>query len=238
MDARVREEVNKVWDEVLNYEYFLLEDIQTSVKSEPCILVDIGCGSKGILGRKGNRLAGLQAQSLGIDVDLEALARNPNIKRRACASCYSLPLSDNSVDIIVSRWVFEHLEAPERALGEFARVLKKGGCVYLKTPNLWNYSMILSWATPVGFHNRFARLSHKADNTPTFYRANTKRRLRELAASAGFVVRHLETYSYSYTYYSFNKELFLTMRGLSRLAGKIIPNLRQTLFCTLQKPQL
>jgi SAM-dependent methyltransferase len=236
MDPRIREAVNKVWADTLDYEYHILEEIQTSLGRECCRLIDIGCGSKGILRRKGDRLAKLRPQSLGIDLDLEALARNPNVEHRTGASCYSLPLADNSVDIIVSRWIFEHLEAPEKALAEFARVLRKGGFVYLKTPNLWNYSMMLSWATPVTFHNRIAHLNHLRDNTRTFYRANTKRRLAELASDAGLVVRRMETYSYSYMYYAFNKELFLTMRGISRLAGKCAPNLRQTLLCTLQKP--
>lgn len=235
MDSRIRGIVDKVWDDVLEHEYVLLEDIQMSLGGKRCRVVDVGCGSKGILGRKGQRLSGLAPHSIGIDLDSEALAKNPNVAYRACASCYSLPLPDSSVDLIVCRWVFEHLEAPEQAMAEFARVLRKGGVVYLKTPNLWNYSMLLSWATPVAFHNMIARLNHHDDNIPTPYRANTKRRLAELAKKTGFSVRKLETYSYSYIYYKFNKELFLTMRALSRLSGKIAPNLQQTLLCSLQK---
>jgi hypothetical protein len=57
--------------------------------------------------------------------------------------------------------------------------------------------MILSCVTPLGLHNRKARLNHMSDNTPTFYyRANTKRSSRNLhrglvlRASIGLVLLH------------------------------------------------
>jgi SAM-dependent methyltransferase len=235
VDARIKNEITKKWDEVLDHEYDLVEAAQNSRSSDDAIFVDVGCGALGLLGRKPGRLAALQAQSLGIDIDQEALARNPYITYRACASCYSLPLKDNSVDVVACRWLFEHLESPDKAIREFGRVLKKGGILYIKTPNLWNYSMLFSQVTPTFVHNMFRSMSGYRDNIPTFYRANTKKKLAELASQCGFEVSHLETYSYSYMYYAFNKEVFHAMRGVSRMMGKISNNMQQTLFCVLRK---
>lgn len=235
MDPRIKEDINGVWTAVMDREYLVLEDIDRSLGDNCGTLVDVGCGSRGILRKRGNRLAKFEPHSIGIDLDREALAHNSVLTHRACASCYSLPLKSNSVDVIVCRWVFEHLETPDKAMQEFARVLKKGGFLYLKTPNLWNYTMMLSWATPVRIHNLLRSVNGQHDNIPTFYRANTRRALTELASQAGFAVRRLESYSYSYMYYAFNKELFLTMKGISRLVRNITDKVQQTLFCVLEK---
>jgi SAM-dependent methyltransferase len=237
MDSRLRGEINAIWNEVLDYECDLVVSATTSKDGKCLRFVDVGCGSLGLLGSKNERLAAFRAHSTGIDIDSEALARNTSVQNRICASCYSLPLKDSSVDVIVCRWVFEHLETPERAFQEFARVLKVGGIAYIKTPNLWNYTMILSRATSASLHNAFRSATGQHENTPTFYRANTKRKLTKLAKNSGFIVRRLESRSYSYMYYAFNKELFHFMRNVSRLVGKMTGFMEQSLFCVLEKSQ-
>jgi SAM-dependent methyltransferase len=235
MDDRIKDFVMKQRDDVLECEYRLVEDVHASLRHKCCWTVDVGCGAIGLLGRKGDRLAALRASSIGIDTNGLALARNPNVKHRVLGSCYSLPLKTESVDLIICRWMFEHIETPEKIMLEFSRVLKKGGFVYIKTPNLWNYTMMLSWATPTVFHNAFRTATGLHENTATYYRANTKRRLTELARASGFTIRRLESHSNSYMYYSFNKELFFAMRGLSKLVGKFTERVQQILFCVLEK---
>jgi len=234
MDDRIRGEVIRTWDQVLDHEYAVIEDLHEAV-GNPCRVVDVGCGSLGLLGRRGGRLLGLHAHSLGIDIDQESLSRNRQVMHRVCASCYSLPLKARSVDMVVCRWLFEHLESPEEALREFGRVLRIGGFLYVKTPNLMNYAMVVSKVTPTTFHNLFRSAAGGHDNIPTFYRANTRRKLKDLAAKSGFAVRRLESYPYSYMYYAFNKELFLLMRGVSRLLGRITDRLQLTMICVLEK---
>jgi SAM-dependent methyltransferase len=235
MDTRIKDLVACERREMLDREYSLVEEARASLRGNGHRLVDIGCGPFGLLGRNGDRLAGLRAGSIGVDIDMAGLARNSNVAHRVCASLYSLPLETNSVDFIVCRWVFEHLEEPGSALNEFYRVLRDGGFVYIKTPNLWNYGMLLSRITPTSFHNLFRSATGIAENIPTFYRANTKRKLTELAACSGLQVRKLEAYSYSYMYYAFNKELFLMMRTVSRLGGKATHSMQQVLLCLMQK---
>src|SRR5437899_11825119 len=118
---------------------------------------------------------------------------------------------------------------------EFSRVLRKGGFLYVKTPNLLNYAMVISWLTPTAFHNVFRSGSGMRENIPTFYRANTSRTLRRLATKTGFAVRSLEHWPYSFMYYAFNKELFLITRTLSRLVRKITDRLELMMFCVLEK---
>jgi len=235
MDARIKSEVSQHRAEVLDREFTLVEQARTSLSGSCRRFVDIGCGPYGLLGRAGDRLADLRPAAIGIDLDLPALKQNPNIAHGICASCYSLPFESESVDLIVCRWVFEHLEHPEQALAEFSRVLRKGGVVYIKTPNLLNYGMMISWATPTFVHNAFLRATGFGDNTPTFYRANTRGKLAELAGQAGFKVRSMESRSGSYMYFAFNKEIFLTMRGISRLVSKATSATQLLLMCVLEK---
>lgn len=237
MDTRLRTEIRQIWYDVLDYEYRLLEDLLKTKDRDNVRFVDVGCGSLGLLGRLGGRLARLKPFSLGIDIDHDELAKNLTVSHRVCASCYSLPLTNNSVDVIVCRWLFEHLKYPDQAMNEFARVLKKGGILYIKTPNLWNYAMIISWVTPTTFHNIIRLATGQNENTPTFYRANTERRLGQLAEKAGFAVRRLDTYSYSYMYYAFNKSIFHAMRSVSKWFNTKTRVAQQTLICAMEKVQ-
>jgi SAM-dependent methyltransferase len=55
----------------------------------------------------------------------------------AWASAEGLPFADGSFDCMVCTEVLEHLEDPERAVEEMARVLKPGGCLILSAPFIW-----------------------------------------------------------------------------------------------------
>ena len=47
-----------------------------------------------------------------------------------------LPFQNGTFDLVISRAVIEHVEAPEKLIGEIHRVLKDGGIVYLDAPFL------------------------------------------------------------------------------------------------------
>jgi SAM-dependent methyltransferase len=237
MSRQVLPDVKKERDDALEHEYALIEEMCQSLAA-PIRFVEVGCGALGLLGRKGHRLASLYDHSIGMDIDEEGLRRNRQIRHPVCASGYSLPLKSNAVDIIVCRWVFEHLDRPGDSMREFARVLRKGGFVYIKTSNLLNYAMLISWITPLAFHNwarSLGSLSGRRDNTATFYRANTQRALRALARESGFEVKRMECHPHAFMYYSFNRWLFHVMRNTSRIAHRISDRFHLKIVCVLQK---
>jgi ubiquinone/menaquinone biosynthesis C-methylase UbiE len=109
-------------------------------------LLDCGCregdgtlrlgkrvGTKKLIGLDHNREVLSQATSRGI------LSLQVDLNR-------SIPLSDDSVDVVVASDVLEHLIDPFVFVGELYRVLRPGGYMVLDTPNL------ASW------HNIFALL--------------------------------------------------------------------------------
>lgn len=86
-----------------------------------------------------------------------------------------LPFKDASVDAVLMVATFHHLPDVNRALAEFARVLKVGGkVVLLREPASWQYSAF-GWAYDVLRHVLRSRnhnhISHADDETHGFTRA-------------------------------------------------------------------
>jgi SAM-dependent methyltransferase len=114
----------------------------------------------------------------------------------------SIPLPDQSVDMIVSWAVFEHLTDPARTAAELDRILRPGGWICAWTPNRWGYVSIGARLVPNRFHTRVLRRIHptserrECDVFPTFYRLNTLGALR----------RHFPTTRFEHFSYLFNGE--------------------------------
>ncbi|MCY7328502.1 MAG: hypothetical protein LH618_08140 [Saprospiraceae bacterium] len=89
---------------------------------------------------------------------------------------------------------------------EVARVLKKGGILITKTPNLYHYMPTIARLTPFAFHDFYGRLlgrpSH--DTFPTFYRVNTKQKQKYYAEKAGFQIESMQILEARPEYLRFN----------------------------------
>lgn len=149
-------------------------------------VLDAGCGAGKFFSLDFVRKAG--CHSFGVDLQ-ESLKNNPNLDSCARADLERLPFSDASFDLVNCRLVIEHLNAPENVLREFYRVLQPGGRLAIFTPNLLHYFGMAASLTPDWFHvwfNTQVRGFGSSDIFPTFYRANTRRRLRTLLLKSGF----------------------------------------------------
>lgn len=128
-----------------------------------------------------------------------------------CGDLARIPLASSSVGTIVTRSVLEHLEFPERVFSEFARVLEPGGHVVAMAPNFYDYASIVSRLTPHSFHTWLVPKvvgNEEEDVFPTFYRANTRSKLRTLASAAGLEVVRIETFCQYPVYLMFSPLLF------------------------------
>lgn len=98
-------------------------------------LLDIGCGTGGLL----ERLAGRIEEGLGVDAsrDMLALARTRLAERGLSriavrqADMYRLPIADSAFDAVTLQMVLHYAEDPAVALAEAARVLKPGGIMVI-----------------------------------------------------------------------------------------------------------
>lgn len=82
------------------------------------------------------------SQVLGVDIAPEvcAFAHEKYGLKTCTGSGLSIPIADDSFDVVVSFETIEHVDTPEAFLVECKRVLKKGGVLILSTPNIDVYS--------------------------------------------------------------------------------------------------
>lgn len=125
---------------------------------------------------------------VGVDRD-PVVHRNPHCNETYVCDLSQLPFGDSSFDLIHCRWVVEHLEEPQKAFCEFARVLKSGGHLLVLTPNIFHYATIASVLTPHWIHRLW--LQKRGEPFPTYYRANSPRALRRLCKGAGLTVERI-----------------------------------------------
>ena len=118
----------------------------------------------------------------GIDVDPVVLA-NPTLdEAKLLEPGRPLPYEDDRFDIVVSRYVFEHVDDPAWTAAELLRVTKPGGWICALTPNKWGYVALASRLVPNSLHARLleAIQPHRKveDVFPTVYALNTPRSVR------------------------------------------------------------
>jgi SAM-dependent methyltransferase len=111
-------------------------------------VLDVGCGNGFFLGQLQKSLNAKHVRYSGVDyskyVIRKAKKLHPDMQFKTCNLEESIPLADESVDVLFCGEVIEHIYNPDHAIEECARVLKKGGVLILTTPNLnvW-YNRIL-----------------------------------------------------------------------------------------------
>ncbi len=118
----------------------------------------------------------------GCDPD-PVVFQNPTLDDAAVIEIgQSLPYPDERFDLIVSRYVFEHIAAPEWAARELLRVLKPGGWICVMTPNKWGYVALGARVVPNRLHVRVLSRVQPGrpakDVFPTVYKLNRPSAIR------------------------------------------------------------
>lgn len=217
--------------------YRVLEQrVDAAVAAGDCTLLDAGCGRtvpvlRKYLGRA-RRLVG---------VDLVAFTDVPAGIETHVADLGRLPLEPASVDVIMSRSVFEHLTDPASVYREFARVLRPGGQAFVLTANMWDYGTLCARLIPNRFHAAIVRKvegRREEDTFPTAYRSNTRRAVHRLACGAGLRVQAFEYLSQYPNYLMFNGALFLLGTAFEKLISRYesLRVLRGWILVTLTRP--
>ena len=136
-------------------------------------------------------LRGRCAAVIGADVD-SAVKSNPLVdKSLIIGSDGVIPLEDESIDVVVSWAVFEHLQKPEQVAREITRVLKPGGWICAWTPNKWGLVGIAARLVPNHLHVRILKTlgvdgRRDEDIFPVAYRLNTKSAIAQFFPKSKF----------------------------------------------------
>jgi SAM-dependent methyltransferase len=215
--------------------YRVLEREVLKHVSPKCVLLDAGCGHTAPLA---TRLAAHVGRAIGIDV---GPADAPGIE---CvqANLSKTGLPGESVDLIVSRSVLEHLPAPLDTFRELHRVLRPGGRFVFLTPSRWDYASIAALAIPDRLHPSLVRRltdRKESDTFPTFYRVNTNRAIRRIAVHSGFEVESLRYLNQYPDYFRKIPPLFLLGVAYERITSSwpALERLRGWILGTLMRPQ-
>lgn len=134
-------------------------------------VMDMGCGSGANLFDVYDACAEFDCvQWYGLDLNQREVAmgadhsayrvRKRHMKpvRFLSGDIFHLPLSDNSLDIVLSSEVLEHLPDPTPALQEMHRVLKPGGYAMFTTPNPRNLPEMIGYALDRISGGRFKKI--------------------------------------------------------------------------------
>jgi SAM-dependent methyltransferase len=134
-----------------------------------------------------------------------------------------LPYEDERFDLIICRYVFEHIVDPRQTANELLRVLKPGGCICAMTPNRWGYVALASRLLPNRAHPRaLSRIQpgrSARDVFPTVYRLNRPRAVRRYFGHAADIFHYSTSAVPSYHFGS------MTLMRLQQLVHRLTPSM-------------
>jgi SAM-dependent methyltransferase len=123
-----------------------LRDAMTSSPGPP-MMVDLGCGKGG--SAQFARRYKPEVRWIGVDIMQSGYARHVGDEQVVLYDGVNLPFADDTIPLIYSNQVFEHVRHPELLLREIRRVLQLGGVFIGSTSqlepyhswSLWNYTI-------------------------------------------------------------------------------------------------
>jgi SAM-dependent methyltransferase len=173
-------------------------------------------------------LKGRVREVVGVDVD-PVVTTNESLDRAyVIAPDGTLPIPDQSIDVIVSDFVFEHIQDPAAAARELDRVLKPGGWICARTPNRHGYIALGNRLIPDSLHGRIIRSAQDAreekDVFPAVYRLNSAGAFKQHCPAARYDL-HVIPWDAEPAYYFGSKllySLFLAIQHCTPAALKTV----------------
>lgn len=219
-----------------DHPYRVYERLVDRLLKSTDVLMDAGCGRAVPVLRT---YLGRAAQLIGIEI--VEFTDVPDGIDTYNADLAKLPLADGSVNLIMSRSVFEHLRDPQSVYKEFSRILRPGGRVVFLTANMWDYGTLVARLVPNRFHAQIVKQVEgraEEDTFPIEYRTNTRGAVGRLATAAGLEVESFEYLNQYPNYLMFNGALFFLGMCFERLTSRFesLRFLRGWILVTLHKP--
>lgn len=139
--------------------------------------LDIGCGSGGIaaqISTKVRAIEGIDPESWPQWEDLKEEQENLTL-RQGYFDQESLPVPENSFDIIICNQVYEHVRNPKQLILNICKALKPGGVCYFAGPNfLWPIEPHVFWPFVHWLPRKFSQKLISVFNKSAKLDANSK----------------------------------------------------------------
>lgn len=188
VERRVFEEVNVSGFSHIDQEVAFFTQVAALIRPSD-VLLDFGAGRGEFYSddpvryrRMLQDFRGRLAHVDGCDIDPAVLA-NPTLDAaKTFRPGEALPYEDGQFDIVVSRYVFEHIADPSWAARELLRITKPGGWICALTPNKWGYVALAAKLVPNRSHSHMLRKVQPHRKTedvfPTAYQLNRPRAVK------------------------------------------------------------
>lgn len=216
------------------------ERLASHVKSNTRWL-DLGCGHQVLPSWRldqEKKLVGRCRSVVGLDYDSGSLQAHKTITERVRGSITELPFASSYFDLVTANMVVEHLDNPDIQFREVYRVLKPGGLFIFHTPNALGYLTIGARLVPDRFKERLVYLldgRSENDVFETHYKANTRKKIAEVAQAAGFDLMKIKMLV-SEAGFMFVPPLAVPeLVWIRLLMTKCLEPLRTTIIATLKK---
>ena len=212
------------------------DKVAKALANSDSVALHAGCGRDDSIG-----LRSRARMTIGVDLSKWILL-NLDVDSAVVGDICRLPLEDECVDIVASKYVLEHLRYPGVFIQEASRVLKPGGRLVVLTPNLRHYAGLATHLAPHRVQRWFV---HKAlhgnpnEVFPTFYRANTAHRLRTLATQARLIKDELTVLEGPPTLLGFSSLTFVVGILYERSVNRFdcLTGFRQAILAVFRKPE-
>jgi SAM-dependent methyltransferase len=222
-----------------DHPYQVFERRINSIVRKEHVLVDAGCGRSAPLIAT---FVGKVDRAIGVElVDFTPAARESGVKLLN-NDLARIELESESVDVVISRSVLEHIKDIQPVYAEVRRILKPGGRFLFLVPNFWDYVSVISFLVPNRFHAFIvAKTEGRSgiDTFPTFYKSNTRSAIARLAADNDFEIRSFEYLGQYPSMLMFNPALFLVGTIYEKVIARVrlLNGLRGWLLVELRKGQ-
>jgi len=197
-------------------------------------ILDVGCGTGHIAPFHWKQYP--KATVIGLDPNPEA-RKNPQIDEFILLEDNEhWPVEDSQADMVVARYVLEHVASPAAFFANVRRVLKPGGCFLFLTPNIHHPAVFASQHLPHALRTKIVGRSmgvEPDDVFPALYRLNTASRLREIAEQYQFSIRYLSVMEHQPTRYLDFHVIGFLLAYSYYLIVKRVPRLEHILGATI-----
>lgn len=207
---------------VLPGEWNWSRDVERLIEQRGAVSVaDLGAGAHPVLSPAEVERLGLEYTIF--DISARELEKAAPAYTKVVADVDGQTFTDgNSYDLVVSRWLLEHLSSPPRFHRNVYEMLKPGCSAIHFFPTLYSTPFLINWLLPETVSSRVLGASFQdRSKFPARYswcRGPTKRQLRRLEAT-GFSVDEYVGY-YGHPYYGRFRPLAVAERRLRAYLGR------------------
>jgi ubiquinone/menaquinone biosynthesis C-methylase UbiE len=175
---------------------------------------------------------------VGLDYDLPSLRAHKTVTNRLRGGIGTLPFKDQTFDLVTMNMVVEHLDNPSAQFREIYRILAPGGLCIFHTPNGRSIGTLVARFVPQWLKNRIVYVlegREPGDIFPAFYRANSERRIAELAQANGFEIITMRIVLTDAIFAMVPPLAFLELLWIRILRAKLLRGLRSDFVVVMRK---